>query len=336
LKNASDSADFHREMAKKCRANQMIALATAHLERVVELDPTDSASWATLGYTLDKSKGLWVRKSELSFRQGTVVKDGKTIPTLAKVLQDKKDELSRYRAETEKKLKIELQKYRKKGKDFASALEYLENFADPVAVEFVQEQLLDELKRGGGNSDLFMNMLLRMPGGATVSTFIALASNLDLTDGPGSLVERSLEALGRYEPTKDAAIAAFAQLLVTNPKEIYKSEAEFVRVTQRVDRAARNLQTLGSEVAIFPLINALLTTGNVVVNRPQTNAIDRSGGIQQSTGGASYVPRSNEQESVLAALIELTGENFRYDQLQWRHWYKNKYAFSNLDLRRIE
>ncbi len=163
-------------------------------------------------------------------------------------------------------------------------------------------QLFREAAHGGvkagvnGNPEIYMQMLLQMPGLSATKVFIRLAMN---TNVPNYIVDQSLEALNRYDLSRDIAASDFYRRSWSNPKALYKSQAEFDAVVQRIDRAARNLQSLPSEVAIVALINALTTTGNIVQQRQQNAGIDSSGGAGLTTPGSVAIPVSYNHESVL-------------------------------------
>jgi hypothetical protein len=332
LKQTPDTAAGNKELALKCRMGGMSELGKAHYERVVELDPEDKTSWSAINHVPDERIGGWIRKSEQLFREEKGVYDNKVMTLHSKVIMTKKEEAEKEKADLTKNIRTELAKLKKRDKDSVSAAEFLQGVRNPLAIEFLEEELMKELQ-GGGTGEIYMQMLLQMPGVSATKVFIRLAMN---TNVPNFIVDQSLEALNRYDLSRDIAASDFIAALRSDPKAAYKSQAAFQSVVARIDRAAQNLQALPSEVAIVALINALVTTGNVIQQRQQGAGIDSTGGSGLTTPGSVAIPVAYNQESVLFALQEITKVNHSYNKDAWRIWFAQTYAKTNLDLRRIE
>jgi hypothetical protein len=266
--------------------------------------------------------------------------DGKTMTVHAKAIMAAKEEAEKTRVDLEKRIRNEITKLKKRDKDSVSAAEFLRSVNNPLVIEFLEEKLIEEVQRGGsqpgGSWEIYMQMLRQMPGVSASRVFLRLAMNTNLKEGEGSIVDQSLEALSRYELSRDIASAHFIGALRSDPKKRYDSPLEFQAAVSRIDRAAQNLQVIPSEVAIVPLIDALITSGNVVQQKQQSSGIDSNGGSGLSTGGSTYTTVFHNQQSVLFALQQITEVNFSYEKDQWRFWFAGKYAKTNLDLRRIE
>jgi hypothetical protein len=333
IKQIPDTAEGNKELALKCRMGGMSELGKAHYERIVELDPSDKTSWSAINYTYEERYGGWIRKAEQHFREEMGVYDRQVMTLHSKAIMTKKEEAEKERATLEKNIRLEIAKLKKRDKDSVSAAEFLQGVNNPVVIDFLEKQLMEDLKRGGNNAEIYMQMLLQMPGVSATKVFIRLAMN---TNVPNFIVDQSLDALSRYELSRDIAAIDFIGALRSNPKALYKSQAEFDAVVQRIDRAAQNLQSLPSEVAIVALINALTTTGNIVQQRQQGAGIDSTGGSGLTTPGSVATPVAYNQESVLFALQEITKVNHSYNKDAWRIWFAQTYAKTNLDLRRIE
>jgi hypothetical protein len=335
LKQTPDTAEGNKEIALKCRMGGMSELGKSHYERVVELDPEDKTSWSAINYVYDERFGGWIRRAEQHFREEMGVYERQVMTLHSMVIMTKKEQAEKERADLEKRIRIEITRLMKRDKDSVSAAEFLQAVNNPVVIDFLEKQLMEELKRGRGG-EIYMQMLLQMPGISATQVFLRLSMNTSLPDGAGFIVDQSLEALSRYELSRDIAASYFIGALRSDPKKLYKSQAEFENVAKRIDRAAQNLQSLPSEVAIVALINALTTTGNVVQQRQQSAGIDSSGGSGLTTPGSVATPVSYNQESVLFALQEITKVNHSYNKEAWRIWFAQTYAKTNLDLRRIE
>jgi hypothetical protein len=336
LRQTPDTAEGNKEIAVTCMRNSMSAMGQAHYERVVELDPDDKSAWATIGYLYDDRYGGWVRRSELNFREGREVVNGKLMTLFSRAILEKRQELANYKADIKNKIRIAVTKLKKNDKDAASAIEFLKTVNDPIAIDYLEEQLKESIDKKLGGAEVYMQMLMQMPGASAAEVFCRIAMRLDLPTAPGGLVDQSLTALNRDERSQDIAVAYFAARLGSDPKAMYGSLAEFQAVVARIDRAAQNLQALPSGGAIIPLINSLVTSGTVVTKVNQNQGIDAAGGASFSSGGNVANAVSVQQQSVLVALQGITGENFNYNRDAWRQWYANKFAKTNLDLRRIE
>lgn len=68
----SDSIQDHRAVVDKCSNEQMINIANAHRERIVELDPADRATWEALRYYPDEATGKWLRREVVWYRRGKI------------------------------------------------------------------------------------------------------------------------------------------------------------------------------------------------------------------------------------------------------------------------
>ena len=65
---ARDTADDQWKLALWCEQNRLNAQATAHLYRVVQLDPRREAAWKRLGFK--KTGGGWAKPETADCRQG--------------------------------------------------------------------------------------------------------------------------------------------------------------------------------------------------------------------------------------------------------------------------
>lgn len=335
LKQIPDTAEGNKEIALKCRTGGMSEVGKAHYERVVELDPDDKTTWSAINYEPSERFGGWIRQAERHYLEELGVHDRKVMPLHSAAIMKTKEKLETAKVELEKRIRIEIAKLKKRDKDSVSAAEFLQGVKDPIVIDFLEKQLMEELKRRG-NWEIYMQMLLQMPGLSATEVFLRLAMNTNLPDAEGAIVDQSLEALARYEASRDVASSYFIAALRSDPKDTYKSPAEFETVVRRIDRAAQNLQAIPSEVAIVPLINALVTTGNIIQQRQQNAGIDSTGGSGLTTPGSTKAPVSYEQKSVLSALQSITKVNYSFNKDAWRLWFAQAYAKTNLDLRRIE
>jgi len=105
------------------------------------------------------------------------------------------------------------------------------------------------------------------------------------------------------------------------------------------DRAAYCMIPFNDKRFISSLVNSLLSSDMVRPAGPpgaMNVGVANNGGVAFANGGPAPQQRVNQHKDVLAALQNLTQENFGYDILEWRRWFARTYAYENLDLRRDE
>lgn len=327
-----DTVELHRAISMDFNRDQK-ALSYAHRERVVELDPSDE-NWKALGeHAQNKLTGEWEPRDVLFKRKGMVSLGSKGWDTpQSKAITDSDSKQDKDAAKVRSLIDLNLKSLNDRSTKGAKATEFFNTLSnDPAFYEAYKldhklaiKHLSDLLKKdtAPGRTDMFMAILAAMPGNSASPVFVDIAMNSQNSD----LVSQALELLARNEWSREYAFQYFLNV-IRNEKS--KPPA--------VDRAGSNLQAFADQRAIPTLIDRLLTkvTRTTVTQTPTTQTSD--GGI--AMGG----PKVNKEEglykhqTVLSALVGLAdGANFQYDQAQWRLWYANTFAKSNLDLRRDE
>ncbi|XZE44817.1 hypothetical protein SH467x_000012 [Pirellulaceae bacterium SH467] len=324
-----DTAEVNREIARECYSRDQRTLALAHFERVVELDPNDGQSWAALGYVFDSRSGQWLPKDSLNKRLGLVVVDGKRTTLHAAELEKAKKRIREEDAAFLRELRIAFANVSKPGQAGVKAQQFLASLDDPRANQALATMLIEETKIKARaritnyDGQPYLGMLMRMPPGSATAQFIQIARELDYP----VIVDPVLDALASNERTRIAAMQAF----VADLRPAKTPDIEYI------NRAGRNLETVG-DVRIIPMLIDRLKTSALVTKVNQGGAaMDKAtGGISQSTGGTSQFLVTENQAGVLSALAAISGQSFGYDQDAWRTWYALTYANSNLDLRRFD
>jgi hypothetical protein len=311
-----DSIEAHREAVKECITNNQKLLADAHYERIVELDPADKQSWAALGYRPDKY-GNWLHGDRIQKSLGLVKKyeeRGWTTPQARAIVEvEQKQKMAK--VEISKKIERALKNLGnpKLGRE---ATDFLRNLNDPLAIDLIVSKLKKELDQGK-NGEFYMQVLEQMPGTTASASLIDLAMN----SNNQTIVDRSIELLMRTEQSQELAILAFLNAL--GSKEV-----------KTKDRAGSNLNGIADIRCTYQLINTLHSTIIRTQNVGQTNSVTSDGGVSASTPSVITTKHQYNHEPVLATLTQLTGENFGFDKQKWRQWYAEKFADTNLDLRR--
>jgi hypothetical protein len=324
-----DTAESNREIAKECYSRDQRTLALAHFERVVELDPNDGQSWAALGYVFDSRTGQWIPKDNLNKRLGLVVVDGRRTTLHAAELEKAKKRIREEDAAFQRELRIAFTNVSKPGQAGMKAQQFLASLDDPRASTALASMLIEETKAKARaritnyDGQPYLGMLMRMPQGAATGQFIQIARELDYP----AVVDQVLEVLASNEQTRVAAMQAF----VADLRPGKTPDIEYI------NRAGRNLETVGDERIIPMLIDRLTTSALVTKVNQGGAAMDKAtGGISQSTGGTSQILVTHNQPGVLSALVAITGGMMGYNQNAWREWYALNYANSNLDTRRFD
>jgi hypothetical protein len=98
-----------------------------------------------------------------------------------------------------------------------------------------------------------------------------------------------------------------------------------------LNRAAVGLNALQADIAVLPLIEALVT--KYKMTRKQQDNINSSGATTFGGKPVTTIEQAQNQE-VLGALVSLTRQNFSYDVQRWLGWYASVYAAPMGDLRR--
>ncbi|MEM9657563.1 MAG: hypothetical protein AAF961_04295, partial [Planctomycetota bacterium] len=74
-KQAPDTAEAHRELARWCKEHRLLDRRDHHYRRLVEIDPEDEEARLALGYR--KVGGAWLTREELMKARGMRLFDGK-------------------------------------------------------------------------------------------------------------------------------------------------------------------------------------------------------------------------------------------------------------------
>lgn len=107
----------------------------------------------------------------------------------------------------------------------------------------------------------------------------------------------------------------------------------------RINRAAEALGRLGSTAAIGPLIQSLETehvvvSGGGAAEGSTTATFTPSGGGLSMGSGPKRQKTRVQNQRVLEALVQLTGENFGWNAAAWQAWLANRQSPPDFDPRR--
>lgn len=322
VNSASDDLEGNKAIVDECLSRQQKSLANAHRERVVELDPEDKVTWAALDYNFDSAQKKWVRRDRLQIERGMVKHNGKWVSWYDKLFLESQEKEDRTRADLNKQISINVKHIEEGGRQAPNAQAFFSNLNNPLAIPKIFE-LYSEARNENRNASMYLAVLMRMPDYSVTTTIIRIA----MEDRDTAIVDQCLEWLMRSEATRDAAIQAFMAELRSGKID-------------RVNRAGYALGGVGDERAWYALINSLVSKKVVVQGSGGGGlggaAFNSQGGVQMNQGGAKAVESTVPNQQVHATLCQQTGQNFQYNIDEWKIWFANHFAITNMDLRRDE
>ena len=334
-----DTAEAHWDLVNWCKAQRLSAQAQDHLEKVVEFDPSHEQAHRLLGHV--QYKGEWMHKDKAMEAQGYVRHRGKYITLHEKELMEKTQEDLEKEREWFQKVRLWHNWLTGRNPDRAQqAYKELLSIKNPDAVVALMRNMQDDDDRR--IRQLYIKILGQIPSTKVVSPLVAQSLN----DVDQEIRYQALTTIA--EDHYPHAIPLFVKAL--------KSDINTIVV-----RAGLGLQQVADEEAVPYLIDALITTHRykVWVNDPSANhsfstngsfgsaaqqptlppeieAMLRTGqlphGVIVNNPSATtfkkkkqvVIKHNHQNQSVLAALQKLTGENFGYDERTWKLWYAAK------------
>ena len=334
LMGKEDTAELHRAVSLDCLnlSRDPKALSYAHKERAVELDPSNE-NWSAIGYSQDKLTGEWTRRDVLQKRKGMVSLPGNKWDTpQSKAIAD----FDKARLVETKKIEglidQHLRNLTQQGAMGAKAKEFFSTLVDPVAMKTIYNldnrlainKIYDLLQKDANRSDMYIDLLAKMPDNSANSVFVKIAMNFTNSQ----LVSQAIELLERTEVSREYAFQQFSNV-ISNDKS----------PTGAIDRAGSNVQSFADKRAIPILIDRLVSilSKQTVIPNPVSQSSD--GSVSGGFGGPKTVTTKAlyNHSTVLSALRSLVDNaNYEYNIPEWRIWYSNTFAKTNLNLRRDE
>ncbi|TWT85565.1 hypothetical protein Pla123a_03720 [Posidoniimonas polymericola] len=313
-----DTAEANWDLAKWCRTNRLDDEAKVHTRRVIELDPNHEEARQLLGYSVHRGK--WMTRDELMESRGLVRYDGRyRTPQEVELLQR-----SERGSELAVNWKKQLARWRRdlgssKPQEAMMAAEELQQLRNPAAASALvrllsREQNLDV-------RDLLIATAAQIDHPATVQALATLSLNSQRHEERVTCLEHLIKA------NRPGLAEIYTRSLSSASNPI-------------VNRAGAALGMLGAEETLGALIGALITTHEFKAGPDapgETNiGMDSRGGFTFGNGKAEVIRRDLRNPEVRTALVQMTGENFGYDEQAWRRWLANRTTTQVVDLRRDE
>ena len=301
-----DTVDAHWKLAEWCRTHDLTQQRRAHLERILQLDPTHLAARRGLGF--GQLNGEWVLPDDVRRQRGFVQHAGRwTLPQQVQLIEERE---AIQRAARQWRQRIEQWRSELATERAADAYRELTAIRDPMAISGLASLLQTE-------SDRRVRLL-----------YITI---LEQIQDPRSLT--ILLAFALRDADQEVAHACLESLVRRRGPDLTPELVPLLRHADNrmVNRAAWILGELGSEAAIGPLVEALQTTHQPTLNNGNSNTTYQfARGDASSPASASFVASSGPQTqsvllrnpAVLDALTKLTkGVSFSFDQRAWQRWF---------------
>jgi hypothetical protein len=303
----ADTAEAQWELAQWCRDHRLTAQRETHLRRAIELAPDHVEARRALGYS--QVDGQWVMRNELMIQRGYRWHNNKWMLPQEIEVQEKKRNLETAQQEWFQKLK----RWRGwlGGERDQQARDGILAINDPSAVKALAMALRDDADSHARL--LFVDALAKIDA-SEAAMALAIAAISDGTE------EVRLTCLERLEPKKEPNVVAY-----------------FVRKLKDKDNGVVNLAGIAlgrmkDPSTIGPLIDALVTVHKFTIPKAGGDGATsstfskgpggRPGPSGLSAGGGPTIVHQNiSNQSVLDALIAITGQTFGFDQQHWKRWY---------------
>jgi hypothetical protein len=304
-------------LAEWCRVKGLPHRRTGHLKAILALDSNHVAARRALGYRQHGNQ--WLTLEEQKRSAGYELYRGRW--RLMQDIEIQEEKAKRDLAQAEWLIKLKRWRAELAGDHALQAYQHFEEVRDPLAVPSVSKLLAQEPHRKV--KLLYLDILQRIGDGSAVQGLLQTALN----DPDHEIFLETADRLGKLPPRRIAKPLVDA---LRDPNNV------------RVNRAAYLIGKAGDKTLVAPLVEALITLHRttVVPNGGDSTSFSADGGVGISRGNDPQVVEVPVQNRVvLEALVELTGQNFDYDQRTWRRWYDLErgriFAESgNVDLRR--
>jgi hypothetical protein len=315
-----DTVEAHRQLAQWCKEHQLTKLRNHHLQRIMQLDPSDKETRKSLGFQL--RKGRWLTRDQIMAERGLRPYKGDyySEQDIAILERDGRRET----AEIQWQQDISLWRRWLDKRRTDEAVQNISQIRDPLAAPALVKLLGRE--KNPRVRELYLSTLGELRHPAAVDTLVQI-----------SLQDPILET---RQQCLDALLRVHQPISIT---PYVKALHERKNTNNVIQNSAEALERLGNPAAISPLIDALVTThrvSNADAPPGEMNAAfdPKGGGGGLSMGGGKKVyTRDFQNSSVRRALNELSGgQDFEYNERAWRHWFVNQQRHEYVDARRDE
>jgi hypothetical protein len=301
-----DTVEGQWALAEWCRENHLASERDAHLRRIIELEPDHAEARHLLHYF--KFNGQWKTRDDLMVQRGYQLYKGQWL--LPQQIDLLKEEEKQKAAQQEWAVKVKTWRGWLGSDRDAQARQAISEIDNPAALS----PLLRSLKEEGA------------PGVRLL--FIEALSKIDDPVATWALAVRAID-----DADREVRLTCLDHLQTKPRPEIVKY---FVKRLQKRDNSNEMINRIGAALGLMKdpsataaLINALVTAhrfplpgggGSGSMTTTFNNGPGGGGTGMSVGGGPKFETRFVPNQSVLDALIAITGQNFSFDQRAWKNW----------------
>jgi hypothetical protein len=309
-RHAPDTVAGQLQMAQWCKEHDLPAQRKTHLERVLQLDPDQADARKILGYRRYKSE--WMTLDEEMTAKGYVKVGDRWLTQPAAELQE--NQTKQRKAETEWVRKISHWQGLLGGRSAEEGKKQLLAINDPMAVYGLNERLVKHPDSRMDVRLIFVEVLGRLDHPAARRSLAICA----IDDG---VAEVRLSCLDALEKQTDDAVRQYFERRMRDKHT----------TNEVINRAGVALGRIKDPKSIETLIQYLVTQHDEVIP-PAGGPGAMTTGFNKNGGGGgismnqkpTIVRHTLQNQGVLDALINITGQNFGFDWVAWNNWYRNQ------------
>lgn len=337
---APDTVSGQWALAEWCREKSLIDQRNAHAQRVIELDSENIAAHRALGHV--QHEGKWVTRDDMMAARGYVKYKGRyLLPEELALIQEEQRE-----SEAEKAWYKKVNMWRDwiegdRADRQADGLRSLQEIADPQAIPALYKAFHNTANEQ--ERLLYVSILTRIESDKALPPLVAQSLQdvsvevrqlairgvqrkdysqaipvylKGLKHDLNIIVNRSALALG--EMGDELVIAPLIEALITK----HKYRITVSDPTQNTPGFSTNgtMVSGNAQPPLPPDISLLLATGQLPYGVQVQQMLPPGAGLMKGKK-TTVVEKDEENPAVLSALQRLTGQNFVYDERQWRTWY---------------
>jgi len=319
-RRSPDTVEGHWALAEWCGKQGLKQQREEHLKRIIELEPDHVPARHALGYS--QIQGEWKTQEQHMLEHGYRHYKGRWRTTQEIELLERKRKVELAQKEWFQKINRwrEWLGTDRDPEGRAAILGITDPYAGPALARLLEED------------PVYQARVLYVEALAGIGTPAArrVLAERSLAD---PVSEVRLSCLDFLEKTGDPDVVAY-----------YVSQLKH-KDNRVVNLAAVALARMKDLSAVGPLIEALVTIHKFKITKPggpgsMTTTFGTGPGGSGAPGGLSVgggskiIKQPIANQSVLDALILLTGQNFSFDQRSWRYWHAAQRARADLDARR--
>jgi hypothetical protein len=311
-RHAPDTIAGQMQMADWCKEHHLPEQRKLHLQRVIQLDPDEAEARRMLGY--QKYKDEWMTPDEIKTDQGYVKVDGRWLTQPKAELQENRDR--QHKAEVDWIKKINGWRHLLDGRSGDEAARLLRSIDDPMAIFALSERLVKKPDPSAEARQIYVEVLGRLNHPAARRA-LAMCAIDDVVE------EVRLCCLDQLSQQKDAEVSKY---FVRRMRDKHTTN-------EVINRAGVALGRIKDASSIDTLIEYLVTVHDFVIPPAGgPGAMTTSFGKGPGGGGTGLgmnlqpkvIQKTMQNQGVLDALVEITGQNFGFNQRAWNTWYTNQ------------